>query len=71
MALKIINPKQSESKEQILARILSLEIEIDKIHQINNQVINQSNINEVIDQMTDRNKKVMNGNDAKKKTVEV
>ena len=71
MALKIINPDQSESKEQILARILSLEIEIDKIHQINNQVINQSNINEVIDQMTDRNKKVMNGNDAKKITGEV
>ena len=71
MALKIINPDQSESKEQILARILSLEIEIDKIHQINNQVINQSNINEVIDQMTDRNKKVMNGNDAQKIAVEV
>lgn len=59
----LINNEQNggpsgESREQILARILSLEIEIDKIHQINNQVINQSNINEVIDQMTDRNKKV-------------
>ena len=66
MALKL-SPHESESKEQILARILSLEIEIDKIHQINNQVINQSNINEVIDQMTDRNKKVMNGNDVQKR----
>ena len=42
-----------------MARILSLEIEIDKIHEINNQVINQSNINEVIDQMNDRNAQVM------------
>ena len=41
-----------------MARILSLEIEIDKIHEINNQVINQSNINEVIDQMNDRNAQV-------------
>ena len=56
------NGPSGESREQILARILSLEIEIDKIHQINNQVINPSNINEVIDQMTDRNKKVTNQN---------
>merc|ERR1712147_63653 len=71
----LINNEQNdgpsgESREQILARILSLEIEIDKIHQINNQVINQSNINEVIDQMTDRNKKLEATVDEKSEEIE-
>jgi len=46
---------EKESKEEILARILNLEIEIDKIHKLNEQSVNQSNINEVIDQMNDLN----------------
>lgn len=46
---------ENESKEEILARILNLEIEIDKIHKLNEQSVNQSNINEVIDQMSDLN----------------
>ena len=49
---------EKESKEEILARILNLEIEIDKIHKLNEQSVNQSNINEVIDQMNDLNSQV-------------
>ena len=50
--------QDQKDKEEILAKILSLEIEIDKIHKINEEKVNQSNINEVIDQMEDLNTRV-------------
>ena len=51
--------KNDDTKAEILAKILNLELEIDKIRKTNEQKINQSNINEVIDQMNELNVKVI------------